>query len=436
MGPWTGVPRGTKPALLAALLVGLTPSVALASHSEDPYASSLDFRGSSPDGTRAYVQTREQLVRADTDQMRDVYDIDHGVAKLVSFGPEGGNRDGTCLAIPIEDPPVVYTESCDARFQGASGGRVYFRSESLRSTEGENGLYGYYRDGDSLASSDGAIAETEDNAKQIVQDGNSSCLYQRVGGVSTLISTGPAVVGGGCPSDGDFHFVSQTDDGASVFFYSKQPLVAVDTDEARDLYMSRNGATTLISTGPTDDGGAISHRYGTRENPFGPVLTADGDTVVFTTAASLVAADQDADADGFGADDIYLRSGSTTATGVRTRKCVERQARRTVRTTSARSSSRPQRASTPGGHQRLLGRISLAFGNDFPRRGGFRRNGVLRQLVPRLIRRRHQVVLLRQRGRQQIEGEIYERSGGVTTRLTAPAGSTSRYPDRLGGCFR
>ena len=86
MGPWTGVPRGTKPALLAALLVGLTPSVALASHSEHPYASSLDFRGSSPDGTHAYVQTREQLVRADTDQMRDVYDIDHGVAKLVSFG--------------------------------------------------------------------------------------------------------------------------------------------------------------------------------------------------------------------------------------------------------------------------------------------------------------------------------------------------------------
>jgi hypothetical protein len=76
--------------------------------------------------------------------------------------------------------------------------------------------------------------------------------------------------------------------------------------------MSRNGATTLISTGPTDDGGAISHRYGTRENPFGPVSTADGDTVVFTTAASLVADDQDADADGFGADDIYLRSGSTT----------------------------------------------------------------------------------------------------------------------------
>lgn len=301
-----------KPALLAALLVGLTPGVALASHSNDPYASSLDFRGSSPDGTHAYVQTREQLVRADADQMRDVYDIDHGVAKLVSFGPDGGNREGTCLAIPIEDPPVVYTESCDARFQGASGGRVYFRSESLRSTEGENGLYGYYRDGDSLASTDGAVAETEDNSRQIVQDRNSSCLYQRVGGVSTLISTGPAVVGGGCPGNGDFHFVSQTDDGTSVFFYSKQPLVAADTDEARDLYMSRNGATSLISTGPTDDGGAISHRYGTRENPFGPVSTADGDTVVFTTAASLVTDDQDADADGFGADDIYLRSGSTT----------------------------------------------------------------------------------------------------------------------------
>ena len=419
MGPWTGVPRGTKPALLATLLVGLTPSVALASHSDDPYASSLDFRGSSPDGTHAYVQTREQLVRADTDQMRDVYDIDHGVAKLVSFGPEGGNRDGTCLAVPIEDPPVVYTESCDARFQGASGGRVYFRSESLRSTEDENGLYGYYRDGDSLASTDGAIAETEDNAKQIVQDGNSSCLYQRVGGVSTLISTGPAVVGGGCPSNGDFHFVSQTDDGASVFFYSKQPLVAADTDEARDLYMSRNGATTLISTGPTDDGGAISHRYGTRENPFGPVSTADGDTVVFTTAASLVAADQDADADGFGADDIYLRSGSTTqlVSGPESASNVKLVGQSddlgTIFFETTESLVPEDTNDYLDVYRWHSGTISLAAVD--PEGTAFSGSSYLDSSADGT-----KLFFFGNASDSRSRGEIYERSGGVTTRLTAP----------------
>ncbi|HET6831414.1 MAG TPA: hypothetical protein VFH44_08705 [Solirubrobacterales bacterium] len=300
--------RGTKPALSVAIFIAaMTPGLALASQSDDPYAESSSLRGSSPDGSHAYVQTREQLVRADTDGMVDVYDIDHGVAKLVSFGPDGGNRDGTCLYIgPVSPSQPPYFESCNARFKGASGGRVYFRSESLRSTEDENGLYEYYRAGDSLTLTEGAIAETDDNSKQIVQDAEG-CLYQRVSGVSTLISTGPAVSGGGCPSNGDFHFVSQTADGAAVFFYSKQPLVADDEDDARDLYRSRDGTTTLISTGPTDDGGAISHRYGSRETPFGPVSTADGDTAIFTTAASLTAADQDS-----GADDIYLRSGSAT----------------------------------------------------------------------------------------------------------------------------
>jgi hypothetical protein len=299
-----------KPSLfLAALVAGLAPGAADASQSDNPLATrALSFHGASPDGTHAYIQTPEQLVRADTDQMIDVYDIDDGIAKLVSIGPNGGNRNGTCLyrgGSGPDDPP--YFESCDARFAGISGGRVYFRSESLRSSEADNNLYEYYRDGDSLALTDGAIAETEDNAVQILQDRYTSCLSKRDSNGTTLISTGPAVPGGGCPANGDFHFVSQTPDGASIFFYSKQPLVAADSDTERDLYRSRDGATTLISTGPTDDGKSISHRYGSRKAPFGPVSTADGETAVFTTAAGLTADDQDG-----GHDDIYLRSGSTT----------------------------------------------------------------------------------------------------------------------------
>ena len=243
MGPRTGAPRGTKRALLlAALIVGLTPGFALASQSDNPDASrALSFHGTSPDGTHAYIQTPEQLVRADTDQAVDVYDIDDGAAKLVSIGPDGGNQDGLCVYIPgggPNDPP--FFEDCDASFEGASGDRVYFRSESLRSTEPSNRLYYYYRDGNSLALADGAIAETEDNSVQILQD-RDGCLFQRDSGGTTLISTGPGVTGGGCPAYGGFHFVSQTDDGSTVFFLSTKPLVAADTDDQRDLYRSRNG---------------------------------------------------------------------------------------------------------------------------------------------------------------------------------------------------
>ena len=304
-----GVPRGTKPALLlATLIAALAPGVALASQSDNPVASrALSFHGTSPDGTHAYIQTPEQLVRADTDQSIDVYDIDNGVAKLVSIGPDGGNQDGLCVYIPggPNDPP--FFEDCDASFEGASGGRVYFRSESLRSTEPSNRLYYYYRDDDSLALTHGAIAETEDNSVQILQDGFTGCLSKRDSSGTTLISTGPAIPGGGCPEYGGFHFVSQTPDGDTVFFLATKPLVTADTDDQRDLYRSRNGVTTLISTGPADAGGGFtSTRYGSRESGFETVSTADGDTVVFETSARLTEGDEDS------ADDIYLRTGTTT----------------------------------------------------------------------------------------------------------------------------
>ena len=309
MGSRSGAPRGTSPALLlATLIAALTPGVALASQSDNPVATrALSLQGTSPDGTHAYIQTPEQLVRGDTDQMVDVYDIDHGAAKLVSIGPDGGNRDGTCFYVGggPNDPP--FFESCDARFSGASGGRVYFRSESLRSSENENGLYSYYRDGDFLTFAPDVIAETEDNSKQIVQDGYTGCLYQRVSGVDTLISTGPAVPGGGCPDYGGFHFVSQTSDGNTVFFLSTKPLVAADADDQRDLYRSRNGETALISTGPADAGGGFTGtRYGSRASGFETVSTADGETVVFETSAKLTEEDEDSE------DDIYLRTGTTT----------------------------------------------------------------------------------------------------------------------------
>jgi hypothetical protein len=309
MGLWKGAPHGTKPTVvLAALIACLAPGVALASQSDSPDASrALSFHGTSPDGTHAYIQTPEQLVRADTDRMIDVYEIGGGGAKLVSIGPNGGNRDGTCLyrgGSGPDDPP--YFESCDARFAGTSGGRVYFRSESLRSTEADNNLFHYYREGDSLTLAEGVVAETEDNSRQILQD-FEGCLYQRIAGVSTLISTGPAVSGGGCPPYGDFHFVSQTPDGTTVFFLSTKPLVAADTDAQRDLYRSRNGETTLISTGPADAGGGFAGtRHGSRKSGFETISTTDGNTVVFKTSAKLTEDDKDS------VDDIYLRTGTTT----------------------------------------------------------------------------------------------------------------------------
>jgi len=296
-----GAPRGTKPAfLLVALIAGVVPGTAIATQSSDPYANSLNLRMISPDGTHAYVQTREQLVRADTDQMLDVYDIDHGAAKLVSFGPAGGNRNGVCRTIAN-----FGDENCDALLGSVSGQRIYFRSESLRSSEEFPGLYDYYRDGDSLGlATPGQVADSADHASQIVAD-PYGCLHRKDASGSTLITTGPGV-GNTCPAGGSYRFVSATPDTHTVFFESKAALVAADTDgNGNDLYRRRDGVTTLMSTGPADNGsGDVITRYGTSRWPSS---SADGDSTLFETTASLVPSDQDSDA-----ADVYLRSGSTT----------------------------------------------------------------------------------------------------------------------------
>ena len=196
--------------------------------------------------------------------------------------------------------------------------------------------------------------------------------------------------------------------------------------------MSRSGATTLISTGPTDnDGGAISHRYGNRESPFGPVSTADGETVVFTTAASLTAADQDG-----GADDIYLRSGSTTT-------LVSGTA-----TTQAPVSARLEGQSTDLGtiffetnealapedtnaardvYRWQSGTISLAAvdsgGSAFPS-SSYRDSSIDGNKLFFFATAADSP--------SPVDGDFYERSNGTTTRLTPPGNGFQRWSDWVG----
>ena len=79
-------------------------------------------------------------------------------------------------------------------------------------------------------------------------------IYERAGGVTTLVSTGP--LGGNTGTVPVFAAV--TPNGAHVFFTTQEQLVSADTDSAADLY-ERAGGTTRLSTGP-DGGTARSTR--------------------------------------------------------------------------------------------------------------------------------------------------------------------------------
>ena len=140
----------------------------------------------SHDGHRAYFRTFESLVSSDTDTAIDTYSWHDGVVEHVSQGPTGGNT-GT-----------------EGRFMGASqpdGARAFLQTiESLVA-------------GDTDARSD---------------------VYERAGGATTLLSTGPA--GGNGAFNVDLQQNAWTEDGSRVFFHTNEKLVAADTDTAYDLY--------------------------------------------------------------------------------------------------------------------------------------------------------------------------------------------------------
>ena len=70
-------------------------------------------------------------------------------------------------------------------------------------------------------------------------------VYQRSGGTTTLVSTGPP---GGNGSRGRDVRQGRRLDGSRVFFTTEESLSASDTDVQSDVYERASGTTTLVST--------------------------------------------------------------------------------------------------------------------------------------------------------------------------------------------
>ena len=201
---------------------------------------SSQFRGASADGSRVFFQSNEQLVAADTDTRMDVYERAGGVTTLLTTGPTGGNGNFS------------------AAFNAASadGSRVFFRTQ------------------------EGLVAADTDNAHDI---------YERAGGTTTLVSTGPA---GGNGSAAIFGAISP--DGTAVLFDTYDQLVAGDTDTSRDVYRRAGGTTTLVSVGGPDGDATYAG------------ASSDLTRVFFESDFSFAASDFDT------TQDVYERSGATT----------------------------------------------------------------------------------------------------------------------------
>jgi hypothetical protein len=303
-------------------------------------AHDADFAGATDDGSRAFFQTSESLVSADVDSCDngpdyppgcpDIYERFGGTTTLVSTGPKNANADSypNFDHVSTDGSRVIFDS--EARLVNAdhdSEFDVYERAGGTTTllSSGPAGGDGPFPAAFDNASADGShlIFDTQE---KLVSADTDACdngagapagctdLYERSGGVTSLVSTGPAATNGNHNATGRV----MSDDGSRVFFETPESLVAQDTDACDydpgypgcyDVYERSGGVTTLVSTGPADPNG--------RHDAGLAAVSGDGTKVYFDSDIPLVAADTDScDNTSYGLDpgcyDSYVRSGGQT----------------------------------------------------------------------------------------------------------------------------
>ena len=272
--------------------------------------SDTTFHAISRDGTHAFFETDEQLVSGDTDAQVDLYERTGGVTSLVSTGPAGGNGNFFVAFGGISDDGTkVFFETDEQLVSGDTDAfyDVYQRSggtTALLST-GPSGGNGNFDSGYRDNSADGSRAFFQTSEVLTAGDTDSqSDVFERSGGTTTLLSTGPGGGNGALPAA----YEGRSGDGTRVFFSTSESLTGGDTDTRRDIYRRTGGTTDLISTGPGGGNGALDADF------MGASL--DGSYAYVRTEESLVAADTDtgcAAGQGPQCRDIYEYNGGTTS---------------------------------------------------------------------------------------------------------------------------
>jgi hypothetical protein len=263
---------------------GICPPVLPAGQNCEP-----SYGGASADGFHVFFETNERLSGEDTDTSQDVYDWSGGaMAALSSIGPDGGNGE----------PSVTYAGTTP------TGGVVYFQTdEALVASDTDLTQDVYQRTGGvtsvvsvgeggkgSLAfpasfewvSVGGAPLVVFTTAEALTSQDTDSAqdVYQRVGGVTTLVSIGPE--GGNGETDAVFANWASSD-GSRIFFTTAESLLTADADASQDIYMRSGSETTLVSAGQIGGDGAFS--AGLRG------VSTDGSRAFFTTQERLAVDD-------------------------------------------------------------------------------------------------------------------------------------------------
>jgi hypothetical protein len=268
-------------------------------------AVGANFSGATPDATSVYFVTDERLLAADTDSLQDVYSSSGGVISLVSapgVGASGAPKSAGFSGASADGTKVFFsTAESLVTADTDTVDDVYERSggtTTLVSVPGVGSSGSPAAINFSRASADGSkvFLVTSENLVTADTDGFQD-VYERSGGTTTLTSV-EGVGSSGSPTT--VGLAGITSDGSKVFLATTENFIAGDTDGKQDFFERSGGSTSWI-TAPEAGGEASS---GT---PFFGGFSADGSKVFFTTEDALIAGDTDG-----GLDDVYMRSGGTT----------------------------------------------------------------------------------------------------------------------------
>jgi hypothetical protein len=222
-----------------------------------------NFSGASADGSKVWFMTREAMVAGDTDggcedslgnptlQCLDVYERSGGNTTWVSSGGNGAFE--ASFAAASQDGSKVFFQSAESLTGNDADGDaqdVFERSGGTTTlvSIGPAGGTGPYSSDLAAISKDGVrvFFATYESLVSEDNDGNWQDVYERYGGETTLISTGPATTNQAAIAFLD----GSTADGTKVFFHTDEKLVSSDTDAAEDIYAS----TQLLSGYPRPKG--------------------------------------------------------------------------------------------------------------------------------------------------------------------------------------
>jgi hypothetical protein len=270
----------------------------------------------SADGTRVTFSTAEPILATDQDSKTDLYQRIGTTTTLLTDGPGPAadaetdafgftNRAGTRTLFTTVEP--LLPEDGDTRqdvYERTSGGLtlVSDRVQGGADADTPTSIAGPAAGGWSADGSHVYFATSE----QIVDadDDSSSDIYQRAGGVTTLLTDRQQDAADEDKNVDSVAFPSA--DGSHFFFSTDEALVAADGDSNDDVYERTGGSTVLVSDRIKAGADAAANAGLVATIPPSP----DGLRVTFITNEELL--DQDNDGLSSQTFDTYQRSGGTT----------------------------------------------------------------------------------------------------------------------------